>query len=179
MTGRRDPEGRRRRITEAACQVIAESGLDAVTHRLVAARAGVPLGATTYYFATLDDLTAAALRYAADLSAQELGVWETALRDGADVPTTLAELTGAYLVDRPRALTEMQLYLAAAYRPELRPAARIWADGLTDILGAHAAPEAARAAVTYLDGVLLHALTRDEPPSTPSLAATLAVMLAS
>ncbi|MFJ5612908.1 TetR/AcrR family transcriptional regulator [Streptomyces sp. NPDC093221] len=177
MTGRRDPEGRRRRITEAACQVIAESGVDAVTHRLVAARAGVPLGATTYYFASLDDLTAAALRYAADLSAQELRAWETALHDSADVPAALAELTAAYLADRPRALTEMQLYLAAAYRPELRPAARVWTDGLTDILTAYASPRAARAAVTYLDGALLHGLTRDEPLSAASLSATLAALL--
>ena len=58
---RRDPEARRLAITTAAAELIVEIGVDAITHRKVAERAQVPLGATTQYFATLDDLRAAAL----------------------------------------------------------------------------------------------------------------------
>ena len=54
---RRDPEARRREIVTAAAELIVEIGVDALTHRKVAARAGVPLGSTTQYFATLDDLS--------------------------------------------------------------------------------------------------------------------------
>lgn len=52
---RRDPEARRREIVTAAAELIVEVGAEAVTHRMVAARADVPLGATTQYFDTLDD----------------------------------------------------------------------------------------------------------------------------
>ncbi|MFB9840394.1 TetR/AcrR family transcriptional regulator, partial [Actinoallomurus acaciae] len=65
MTGRRDPEGRRRAIVDAACALIPEVGVGGLTHRAVAARAGVQLGSTTYHFATLDDLSRAALAHAA------------------------------------------------------------------------------------------------------------------
>ena len=58
---RRDPEERRRTIVEAAATLITEAGSEGLTHRLVAKRAGVPLGSTTQYFATLDDLREAAL----------------------------------------------------------------------------------------------------------------------
>ncbi len=63
---RRDPEARRREIVTAAAELIVEVGAEAVTHRKVAARAGVPLGATTQYFDTLDDLRSAAFRALAD-----------------------------------------------------------------------------------------------------------------
>ena len=43
-------------ILEAALRVIAERGVEAVTHRAVADAAGVPLSATTYYFESLDEL---------------------------------------------------------------------------------------------------------------------------
>ena len=48
--------GRREQILEAALRVIGRSGRQAVTHRAVAEEAGVPLGSTTYYFDSRDDL---------------------------------------------------------------------------------------------------------------------------
>lgn len=50
----------RRRISQAAVAVLAERGIAGATHRLVAERAGVPLAATTYYYATKFDLLAEA-----------------------------------------------------------------------------------------------------------------------
>jgi TetR/AcrR family transcriptional regulator, regulator of biofilm formation and stress response len=43
-----DPE-RQQRIAEAAIQVVADRGVEGLTHRAVAAGAEVPLGSTTYY----------------------------------------------------------------------------------------------------------------------------------
>ena len=54
--GRRDPEGRRRAIIDAAAELIVDSGASSLTHRAVAARAGVSLGSTTQYFSSLDEL---------------------------------------------------------------------------------------------------------------------------
>ena len=61
---RKDPT-RRERIARSAITVVAERGVERVTHRAVAAAAEVPLGSTTYHFATLDDLLADALKVAA------------------------------------------------------------------------------------------------------------------
>ncbi|MBD5785551.1 TetR family transcriptional regulator [Cellulosimicrobium terreum] len=59
---RRQARGTARRdaIVRGAADLILSEGPAAVTHRAVAARAGVPLAATTYYFTGLDELLAAA-----------------------------------------------------------------------------------------------------------------------
>lgn len=148
-----------------------------LTHRLVAARAGVPLGATTYYFTDLDDLSAAALRHLTDRMEADLEEWAAVLNASADLPATLAELTAEYLADRGRALLETELYVAAARRPELRPLAMRWDDGLTRIIGACADPAAARAVAIFLCGVMLYALVRDEPVDLPALKTSLRTLL--
>lgn len=51
---------RRARMAEAAIEVLASHGLAGLTHRLVAAKAGVSLAATTYYFDTKYDILAEA-----------------------------------------------------------------------------------------------------------------------
>ena len=50
------------RIACAAADLLADHHLESVTHRAVATRAGVPLGSTTYYFATRDELLAGGAR---------------------------------------------------------------------------------------------------------------------
>lgn len=50
---------RRRALVSAAAEIAAEEGFAAVSHRTVARRAGVPLGSTTYYFTSLEDLLGA------------------------------------------------------------------------------------------------------------------------
>lgn len=52
---------RRAQIVEAAAAYALEHGIAALSHRQVAAAAKVPLGSTTYYFASLDELRAAAV----------------------------------------------------------------------------------------------------------------------
>jgi len=152
-------------------------GVAGLTHRLVAARAEVPLGATTYYFTSLDDLSAAALRHLTDETTAELDAWAAALAASADVPSTLAGLMADYLADRERALLDTELYVAAGRRPELRPLAKAWGDGLVRILSAHADPAAARATAVFLDGALVYALVRDEPLDLSALRVTLTRLL--
>jgi TetR/AcrR family transcriptional regulator, regulator of biofilm formation and stress response len=59
---RRQARGEQRHdhIVAAAAELILRDGPSSVTHRAVAARADVPLAATTYYFSGLDELLAAA-----------------------------------------------------------------------------------------------------------------------
>jgi TetR/AcrR family transcriptional regulator, regulator of biofilm formation and stress response len=64
MARRHDP-GRRDRIIDAAIRVIGAEGIAGLSHRSVAGEADVPLGSTTYHFASLDELLIAALRRSA------------------------------------------------------------------------------------------------------------------
>jgi DNA-binding transcriptional regulator YbjK len=54
-------ERRRQQLVTAAAELLRSGGFDAVRHRAVAERAGLPLASTTYYFASLDDLVTAAV----------------------------------------------------------------------------------------------------------------------
>ena len=155
---RRDPEGRRRAIVEAALEVVVELGVERTTHRVIAARAGVPLGATTYYFPTLRDLVAAALDDAAAKERAELAQWLERIGDGTDLPARLTALATSYLADRDRVRLDYELYVAATRTPELRPVARIWLDGTREHLAGLVGPAAARAVAALLDGALLQAV---------------------
>lgn len=63
MTTASTPKGERRRqaLVSAAAELLSEGGFDAIRHRAVAERAGMPLAATTYYFSSLEDLITAAV----------------------------------------------------------------------------------------------------------------------
>ncbi|VVO54012.1 hypothetical protein PS854_00443 [Pseudomonas fluorescens] len=53
---RQGSEQRRQDILDAAMRIVVRDGVRGVRHRAVAAEAGVPLSATTYYFKDIDDL---------------------------------------------------------------------------------------------------------------------------
>ncbi|MGQ0840356.1 TetR/AcrR family transcriptional regulator [Actinokineospora sp.] len=65
MTTASTPKGERRKqaLVSAAADLLIEGGFDAVRHRAVAERAGLPLASTTYYFESLDKLIMAALEF--------------------------------------------------------------------------------------------------------------------
>lgn len=172
MNARRDPEARKRQIVTAAVRAIAEVGAGNVTHRQIAALAGVPLGSTTYYFPTLDDLVAAALREAVEVSRVELEAWADELIVSRDLPATFVDLAERYLADREQAVLEYELCLAAARTPELRPAAQLWIDGLRGICARFAGgPERGFALAALIDGCLLQALVTDGPLDADGLRA--------
>lgn len=147
----------------AAIQVIAEVGVGQVTHRLIAARAGVPLGSTTYYFPTLEDLVSAALREATETARAQLELWIEELTASEDIVTTLVDLARRYLADREQALLEYEVCLAATRTPRLRPVARLWIDGMREVCGRFAGgPERGFALAALVDGALLQALVTGE-----------------
>jgi AcrR family transcriptional regulator len=63
------PKGVRRRgaLVSAAAELLCEGGFEAVRHRAVARRAGLPLASTTYYFSSLDELVGNAVEFIAQL----------------------------------------------------------------------------------------------------------------
>jgi DNA-binding transcriptional regulator YbjK len=178
LTGRhtqrpRDPEARRAALAAAVIEVIAEVGIGRTTHRAVAARSELPLGATTYYFPTLDDLIAAGLRQATDALGTELRRWAEELAATDDPVGTLVRLVQAYLVDRGRARLEYELYVAAARDPALRPLAESWLHGLRAVLEPYVGGTGARDAVALLDGAMLQALVTGGELDGAALAAAI------
>ncbi|CAM5395766.1 ebrA repressor [Streptomyces avidinii] len=151
MARRYDPE-RRQRIIDAAIRVVGAKGIAGLSHRSAAAEADVPLGSTTYHFATLDDLLVAALRQANEAFAP-------VLEPGADLAEALARLLGELLsADRARAELEFELYLAALRRPALRAVAAEWYEAVSAALQERVDPVTARAVAAVMDGISLEVL---------------------
>ncbi|MFJ6694287.1 TetR/AcrR family transcriptional regulator [Streptomyces sp. NPDC091294] len=163
MPRRHDPE-RRQRIIDAAIRVVGQKGIAGLSHRTVAAEADVPLGSTTYHFATLDDLMVAALRQANEGFARVVAAHPALSDPEADLPAELARVLGEWLGgDRTGVELEYELYLAALRRPALRPVAAEWAEGVGSLLAARTDPVTARALVAVLDGICLQVLLTDTP----------------
>jgi DNA-binding transcriptional regulator YbjK len=177
LTARRDPEARRQQILTAAVRAIVEVGIGNVTHRRIAALAGVPLGSTTYYFPTLDDLVAAALREAVESARAELEAWAEELIVSDDVPATFVDLARRCLGDREQALLEYEVFLAAARSPELRPVAELWVDGLRGICARFAGREQGFALAALIDGHLMHALATEGPLDVEGLRAGVSALV--
>jgi TetR/AcrR family transcriptional regulator, regulator of biofilm formation and stress response len=178
--------GRRDVLIHAAVGLIAREGLAAVSHRTVARAAGVPLGATTYYFASKTELLREALEVLADFEIRGLEAAAARLAEpGADadlVADTLADLCGPQLGLGPK-LARFEIFVEAARRPALRPVVERRTAALTALalsaLEAIGCPDPAGRAeplVAGLDGVLLQELAAE--PDLERLRARLRAMVA-
>ncbi|KQX53533.1 MULTISPECIES: TetR family transcriptional regulator [unclassified Streptomyces] len=155
---RHDPE-RRERIVDAALRVVGRSGLSGLSHRTVAAEADVPLGSTTYHFASLDELLVAALRKANEGFGRLLRDSPALAAPDGDLAAALARLLGEWMSgDRARVELEYELYLAALRRPALRPVAAEWTETVVTVLAHRTDPVTARALVALMDGICLQSL---------------------
>ncbi|GAA3933051.1 TetR/AcrR family transcriptional regulator [Microbacterium soli] len=174
---RRDPATRRRAIIVAAAELILEVGVGALTHRMIAARADVPLGATTQYFATLDDLRAAALQHlAVEVDGRIDGIRQ-ALRERGATPDVLTELILRGLADVRAMETDRAVVTAAVNDPQLRELARGWSARMAEFLVDDYGAERATAAAIFIDGVLWHSRISEDPPSESLIRSALAGIL--
>ena len=140
---KRDPERRRREIVQAATEMLLEGSI--LSHRAVAQRAGVPLGATTYYFSSLHDLREAAVCQLAEEVTVELTdlAEQVAAADGD--PRVLARLLHDYLTDTAQVRADAALYSAASQHEDLRHIALRWVDGFVELASGWTDPATARA----------------------------------
>jgi TetR/AcrR family transcriptional regulator, regulator of biofilm formation and stress response len=172
---RRQPRGERRRaaILDAALGVIAERGVAATTHRAVAEAAGVPTAATTYYFASLDELLDEALRAFVSEEADRLRRLTGELEGRRVPPAEVARVLVAELRagQTGTEVAQFDLYLEASRRPSLREAARaaldVYAEVAEAALRAAGSPrpaEGARLFVALIDGFALHRLASGLQP---------------
>jgi DNA-binding transcriptional regulator YbjK len=128
------PRGAARRdaILDAAIRIIAREGVQAATHRAVAHEAGVALAATTYYFASREQLVVEALRQVAtrgiadlERAARELPARMSVALTAALFATTVADELRSR---RAQLVAEHSLHLEAARLDAVRDAHRAWVD---------------------------------------------------
>ena len=128
------PKGVRRQyaLVSAAAELLCEGGFDAVRHRAVARRAGLPLAATTYYFSSLDDLIVKAVEHVGALRGRSscASGWPRC-RGGVAAPSRPSTCLVDLLVgDDPETHVSEQLisryerYIACARQPALREVQR-------------------------------------------------------
>ncbi|MGW7577102.1 TetR/AcrR family transcriptional regulator [Streptomyces sp. NPDC054765] len=164
MARRYDPD-RRQRLIDAAIAVVAERGIAGLSHRAVAAAADVPLGSTTYHFATLDELLIAALRQVNGEWLAAFGRWAEGIDPAAPLAEAVAGLVADTLTgDRARVEREYELYLAALRHEAVRPIAAECLDERVRLLGRRIGDmRTARAVVALIDGLLLQHLLTGQP----------------
>ncbi|TDQ05382.1 TetR family transcriptional regulator [Labedaea rhizosphaerae] len=160
----------------AAAELLVEGGFDAVRHRAVAERAGLPLASTTYYFDSLDDLvTAAAEQHGLDELARGRARLEE-LSNAQRSVDAMVELVLEMLLGPPTesdaeaVLLRYERLVATGRRPYLRPLMRKLSGELTALLreilqrsGADVDTKRVEQIVALVDGAVVNALIEINP----------------
>jgi len=182
------PKGERRRyaLVSAAADLLCEGGFDAVRHRAVARRAGLPLASTTYYFSSLDDLIANAVEHVGTRETEELRDRVATLsrrRRGAESTADL--LVDLLVGESPERVTEKLIsryerIIACARQPGLRDIQRRILRQRTDAVvevversGRAVRAELLTALVCAVDGAVVAALVGDGDGPRATARATL------
>lgn len=116
---------RREELLDAAIALFADGGARGITHRAVAAKAGLPAATTTYYFTSIDELIAEALSRHIEVWLQDLESLTSTPVDAHINFENANDLIAAIFAVRSTEIVGLHLsiYLAAARTPELRPKA--------------------------------------------------------
>lgn len=183
------PKGERRRyaLVSAAAELLCEGGFEAVRHRAVARRAGLPLASTTYYFSSLEDLIANAVAHVGALEAAQLRTRVDGLsrrRRGAE--STADVLVDLLVDDNPdppnseQLISRYERYIACARQPGLRDIQRRIrqqrADAVVEAVersGRSVRVERLSALVCAVDGAVVAALVDDGESPRDTARATL------
>jgi DNA-binding transcriptional regulator YbjK len=178
MTSASTPKGERRRqaLVEAAAALLVEGGFDAVRHRAVAERAGLPLASTTYYFESLDELVTAAVEHhgRAELARGRQCLAELAAQERS--PDTLVELVLELLLgpesdsDAESVLLRYERLVATGRRPYLRELTRALGAELRGLIreifhrsGAEVDDRRVEQLISLVDGAVVNALIEIDP----------------
>ncbi|WP_433929054.1 TetR/AcrR family transcriptional regulator [Sorangium cellulosum] len=161
---RRHDPGRRERLVATALDVIAEQGVAGASHRSIARAADVPLGSTTYHFASIDELLAAAFTRHAETVAARFEERMRAARDRDAAVDCLVEHLASDLLGSSRDLVlSVELYVAAARRPALRAVTQAWMLRSRRALELHFDPVTARELDALVEGLVLHSALSTDP----------------
>lgn len=165
----KQPRGTERRLLllRTTLQLIATEGIDAVSHRSVAERAGVPLGSTTYWFDSRQDMLRQALEYFAEVELDTMRERLAAVLGKRLSRRRLVDEFTAHMVtqignERWSAMSQYALLNEAARQPELEEVCRewnqAWRELLAEVFASLGAPKPELEATMFLamlDGLLL------------------------
>ena len=181
-------ERRRGALLEAAAELLEEEGFAAVSHRAVAARAGLPLASTTYYFASREQLVEEAVRHGAHRSVDAARARAAEVGPADASPERLAAAIVDLVAgdaDEARLLTIYERYVQAGRHPGLRAHVTAWTEELVtlvaDVLartGRAADRARARRLVALADGLLISGLVAGDGRAAERARAGLAEALA-
>jgi TetR/AcrR family transcriptional regulator, regulator of biofilm formation and stress response len=121
---------RRTEIIDAAIEVMARVGLAGLSMRVVAAQAGIPLGALSYYFDDKADLIAQAFQQLSDREIARVVATAERLRPTMTAEE-LADLTAAMIIDgfsspQGAMVTRYELVTESSRDERLRPMFEAW-----------------------------------------------------
>jgi AcrR family transcriptional regulator len=123
---RRKANPRREALLTAAVEVVGTQGLAGTTHRTVTEAAGVPLATASYYFSSIGDLVAEALRAFVERRAAEMAAPDLGDLHGVLTPGDVAGWYAAKVMelDGPHRLAFYEVLVNAPRSPELAGPAR-------------------------------------------------------
>lgn len=165
-------------IVDATIALVREQGAAAVTHRAVAARAGTSLAATTYHFATLDDLLVAAFELLTDRTVAEVERFRDLVLAG-HLDLVEAALDFIEEIDFDQGFPAdgmLELAYAALRNQRLRMPTQRLVDHLSAPFAELIGAESARILVRALNGVLLYHRAIAPGPHDPELRADLTTL---
>ncbi|KJF20964.1 TetR family transcriptional regulator [Rhodococcus sp. ACPA4] len=180
MSGAATPKGAKRRqaLVASAAELLLEGGFDAVRHRAVATRAGLPLASTTYYFDSLDDLIACAVELNGNADMDAVRARVAAVTQRRRGPESTVDLLVEVLLgedekrpeSRERLIARYERFVACARHPALREVQlRLRAqldEALTEALarsGRTSSEGQLRRLVAMVDGAMISALGEYDP----------------
>lgn len=164
---------RRLALIDSAADLVMEEGLSALSHRAVAARAGLPLASTTYYFDSVEDLRDEAFAHIAE-------AWATRAQEVVDaVPPQIdydvaaravISIIGADALSQ-QVLVMYERYLEAGRHDRLRAVVAAWNAQLRELVaqvllraGIPLEDERADLVLALADGVAVTALAEGTSP---------------
>ena len=161
-----------RRLVElrvAAAGLLADEGFDALTHRALAARSGVPVASTTHYFRTVDELVIGATEAFAERWLEQARGTVAALpprRTSASAAArVLAEVVLGPSPSAAALASFYERYVQAGRVPALRPLVASWNTELRSLVtqalarcGRPVTPLRAHLLLAVLDGLVVTAV---------------------
>ncbi|MEV5172369.1 TetR family transcriptional regulator [Streptomyces flaveolus] len=173
---RHDPQ-RRRRILDAALDVLVADGVAGITHRKVASRADVPLGSVTYHFTSLTELRTQAFTWYVEQRNAEYEALFAEVTTREDLIDVLVDVVQGGPSRHRSAVLGFELHLAALRDPALRALTHEWTKAGRAVLARFTGPETAARLDALLEGMIMHALLSTDRESREQTRAAIAQTL--
>ena len=152
---KRNPQARRRAIEEAAADLLISEGTERLTHRLVAAKAQVPLGSTTQYFSGINELRRAGYAVLARRIDEDYQLLLDEIIATEGSVDAMVDCLMAYLRNDDEVRADMALYAASIRDSEIRSMIAGNFERFVEGLKLYMDPEQAMAIAVFIDGIVI------------------------